>query len=185
MPIMRTFALTLAMLLVTDPIKASWAYVRNIPSGTRISVRMRDDARTRGYSVTKGHFESADESSLVLRTVRKRQTLLLPKSLVEQIRVRIPFTRRRMPWFVTGLVGGTTLIVLPYGGFRTPGASWGDDIPHFFALLGISITAGIAALTFGRGYMKTIYPVTKFNVEKIQSLGKLTSPPVRKGRIPN
>lgn len=181
MTTIRTFALALAMLMATQPTAASWANVRNIPPGTRVNVRTLDGGSQSGYSITKGRFESADEHTLVLRTNRKRQTLMLPKSAVEEIRVRIPFTRRKMPWIVTGAAGVVTLIILPYVPFR--GGTWGDDTPHIFARFGLICTGGIAALTFGRGNMKTIYPVTRFDVRKIQPAqpsGKLTSPPARK-----
>lgn len=180
--IIRTFAVTLAVLTATQPTAASWANVRNIPPNTRISVRMLDNVSQSGYSVTKGRFESADDDTLMLRT--KRQTLMLPKSTVEEIRVRIPFNKRKMPWIITSATGIATLIVLPYGGFRTPGSSWGDDIPHIFALFGLGVTSAVAALTFGRGNMKAIYPTIRFDIRKIQPEGKLTSPPARKGRIP-
>lgn len=142
---------------------------------------MLDGGNQSSYSITKGRFESADEHTLVLRTKRKRQTLMLPRSTVEEIRVRIPFTRQKMPWIVTGATGVATLIILPYVPFR--GDTWGDDTPHIFALFGLICTGGIAALTFGRSNMKTIYPVTRFDVRKIQRTqptGKLTSPPARK-----
>ena len=182
MTTIRTFALTLAMLMAIQPTAASWANVRNIPPGTRVNVRMLDSGNQGSYSITKGRFESADEHTLVLRTNRRRQTLMLPKSTVEEIRVRIPFARRKMPWIATGAAGVVTLIILPYVPFRG-GESWGDDTPHIFALFGLICTGGIAALTFGHSNMKTIYPVTRFDVRKIQRAqptGKLTSPQTRK-----
>ena len=185
----RALALALILLLAfLQPAAASWAVVRDIPSGTRINIRTLDDTKPKGYGVVKGHFESATEDSIALRTKRKQRTLALPRSLVQEIKVRIPIRNRRRGLLISGGTAVFMFGVFPTGALPGTGttSTWGDDIPRFFITLGIGVTVGVSILALRWGSMKTVYPVSTVNLQKIQSPDKrkLTRPPPRTTKTP-
>ena len=188
MNLARMLALALIPLLsFPQPAAASWAIVQDIPPGTRINIRTRDDTEPKGYDIVKGHFESATEDSIAFRTKRKRESLVLAKSLVQEIKVRIPIRNRRRGLLISGGTGAFMFGIFPTGALPGTGtvSTWGDDIPQFFIALGIGVTVGVSILALRWGSMKTIYPVSTVKLRKIQppEKKKLARPP-RTTKVP-
>lgn len=174
----RTLATALALSLVLPgSISASWASVRDIPEGIWIAVRVADDVKPKSHRMVKGHFESASEDSVTLRTRAKNQVVSIPRSDVQKIKVRLPLRSRKKGWIISGSTGVVMFGVVPDAG---PGAAsaWGE-FPQLYLTIALIVTAGVTGLSVFVGRTKEIYPNRTFNRSKIQPRGekKLTKPP--------
>ena len=83
----------------------SWDAVRELPPGKRIRVVLASDGQPQRGIVVQGRFASATEYHIAL-LARNGGTRTFPKAEVYQVRVRVPFMKRRVAWLVAGPVGG-------------------------------------------------------------------------------
>lgn len=152
----RTLALALALLVAaSEPAAASWASVRAIPPGTRVTVRLLDREVPRGERLIKGKLESATADSVTLRT---KDSILrsIPKPAVRKVRAYRPPFKRNIAWIVAGSVGVFMLGAFPH---MTPGSAdpWDREHRGIMLMLAAAVTVPVSFLAFRLTRMKTVY----------------------------
>ncbi|MDE0103041.1 MAG: hypothetical protein OXN89_11735 [Bryobacterales bacterium] len=85
--------------------RGSWDAVREVRPGKRIRVVLASEGRPQLGIVLQGRFASATEDQIALMA-RDGGTRILRREEVHQVRVRVPFMKRRVAWLVAGPIGG-------------------------------------------------------------------------------
>ena len=133
----------------------SWASVRTIPAGTRISIRLLDGQAREGSRLLKGTLESADEESVILRTKDSGQESI-PRAAIQKLKVFQPVGKRTVAWFTTGSVTTFMLAGFPH---LTPGSANPWDREHLPILLAIAAAAAVpvALIALRATRYRTVY----------------------------
>ena len=151
---MLAFALAVP-LAAQDAQVDSWASVRTIPAGTRISIRLLDGEARAGSRLLKGTLESVDKESVVLRT-KDAGKESVPKAAIRRLKVFQPVGKRTVASFATGSVSAFMLAGFPY---LTPGSANPWDGEHLPILLAVAAATAvpIALIAFRATRYRTVY----------------------------
>ena len=144
----RTFRIVvLALLLASEPARASWDDVRAIPAGTRVEVRLPGPNEGRRMA---GTFQSATVDSVVVGT-RKAGVQSLSRRSIRQVRVFIPKGQRTGGWIAAGssAVGMAVWIGTAQGIERSEHG--------FIALIATGVVGAVALLAFRLTRWRTVY----------------------------
>lgn len=139
----RILALALAVPLAAQEARVnSWATVRTIPAGTRVSIRLFDGGPQRAPRRFKGTLESAGADSVVLRT---KDGLLesVPRASIRKLNVFQPVGERGVAWVAAG---GATAFMLAGFPHLTPGSANPYDGEHLGILLMIAAAVAVPVL---------------------------------------
>lgn len=158
MSTVRILAFALAIPLAAQEAHVdSWASVRTIPAGVRISIRLLDGETRAGSGLLKGTLESADGESVVLRT-KDSGLESVPRVAVRKLKVFQPVGKRTAAWFTTGSVTAFMLAGFPH---LTPGSAnpWdGEHLPIFLAIAAAAAVP-VALIAFRATRYQTVYRV--------------------------
>lgn len=135
----------------------SWASVRTIPTGTRISIRLLDGEAREGSRLLKGTLESADGESVVVRTNHSGQESV-PRAAIRRLKVFQPMGKRTVAWLTTGSVTTFMLAGFPH---LTPGSAnpWDrEHLPIFLAIAAV-VAVPVALIALRATRYRTVYRV--------------------------
>ncbi len=156
MTVSRILAFALAVPLAAQEAHVdSWANVRTIPAGMRISIRLLDGQARGGPRLLKGTLDSADADSVVLR-IKDSGLESVPKAAIRRLKVFQPVGKRSVAWITTG---GVTTFMLAGFPQLTPGSAnpWdGEHLPIFLAIAA-AIAVPVALIALRATRYRTVY----------------------------
>ena len=152
----RILAFALAVPLAAQEAQVhSWASVRTIPAGTRISIRLLDGEARGRPRLLKGILESADEDSVVLRT-KDSGLESVPRAAIRKLKVFQPVGRRTVAWITTGSVTTFMLAGFPH---LTPASAdpWGREHRSIFLSIAAAVAVPVALIALRATRYRTVY----------------------------